>query len=223
MADVKGLALEFEDEDELAKKKKEAIDVDVDSLFGGPAKSPAGKTPQAGASRPMPSSPQAANANSKNSAAANPNNVRNLNDARAKLPTTAPNSNVRPTNSAPGANVNRPATPNNGAASSQSQQLTTSSEALITGMLSDLQKEVKSLQAQLIEVKIEATKKVAISEYRADFLVDFVAEAKVMDNNITSILNKLSAKYPDGKNELGLVKKHLSDFLLKLDELKKQK
>jgi hypothetical protein len=71
----------------------------------------------------------------------------------------------------------------------------------------------KSLQEQMMTLQMESQVKVALAEFKVDFLSDVLSDMKLMDHQIGQLLARINAKYPDSKNEVHMIKKIMSDFM----------
>lgn len=184
------LDLEFEDEEESRKRKKEAVDVDVDLEF---------HTPEGVKPRPHPPNappaggpPQATPPSNKTSPAmpSKPNGeVRKLDEARAAQ--------GKPRPSSPGPSVQ-------------------GSSALKSESEFDLESsEVIELREQVRKVEFEAQVKVAIAEFKTDYLSEMLSDIKLLEHQIGQLLVRINSKHPDMKNEVLMIKKILADFSAK--------
>jgi hypothetical protein len=71
--------------------------------------------------------------------------------------------------------------------------------------------EVQFLREQLKEADI----KVALAEYKTEYLADMLSDLKLMEHQIGQLLVRIHAKHPDLKNEALMIKKILADFIVK--------
>ncbi len=190
------LDLEFEDEEESKKKKKEAVDIDVDldfSVNDSRIKTQANvKQPQAGSGNSSaPKSPPS------QPSAAPPAQVRKIDDARAQ------------------AQAKRPATPQV-AVGSDPQPRVVGTSAVKENPAYDLESQsVVEMREQMKKMELETQVKVAVAEFKTDYLSEMLSDVKLLDHQINQLLIRINAKHPDMKNEVLMIKKLLADFSTK--------
>ncbi len=178
------LDLEFEDEEESKRKKNEAVQIDVDLEFN---------SPEGGKPRPTQSArPQAPGAQSPApSSPAKPGEVRKIEDAR--------NAAARP-----GAPAARPVAP---------QPRVAGSSALQSSPGYDLESsEIVEMREKVKKVEMEAAVKVAVAEFKTEYLTEMLSDLKLVEHQIGQLLIRINAKHPDMKNEVLMIKKILADF-----------
>jgi hypothetical protein len=193
------LDLEFEDEEESKKKKNDAVQQDVDLEF---------HTPEAAKPRPHPQVPPV-NANVASNAgpapvskpvSKPPGEVRKIEEARAQNPVPGQ---VIPVRRAPQAPV-------------ASAPMTDGSGALKEQPVYDLEsQQVVELQEQMRKVQIESEIKVAVAEFKMEYLSEMLSDIKLLEHQIGHLLVRINAKHPDMKNEVLMIKKILADFTTK--------
>ncbi|MDA8794064.1 hypothetical protein N9N67_12515 [Bacteriovoracaceae bacterium] len=201
MANIKGLNLEFEDEEEQKRKKKEAIDVDVDSLFNAdsesakkakPASNTAGTKPNVQAKTPA-QKPQA------------PSNVQQL----------RPKANATPKSGTP-----------SGPTSARSAPATSSGgsnegfEQFQVELFREMKQQIQVLQDEVVKLKSESLSKDAISDFKIKTLVEMMTSAKMLDNGLNQVINRIAAKAPALKNELLQMKKIIAEFNQGVEKIK---
>lgn len=183
---LEDLDLEFEDEEEAKRKKPEAVQVDVDLEFASPAGGkPRPKAPPASEGKTPP--PQNI-----------PAQVKNIDDARNRpRPAGAapPQAQPRPQGTSP-AIVGTAALKESAQPQSESETIT-------------------ALRAEMKRIQFEADVKVAIAEFKLQFLSELNGDMKLMEHQIGQLLSRLATKYPDAKQDLLSVKKILADFTSK--------
>lgn len=204
MANIKGLNLEFEDEEEQKRKKKEAIDVDVDSLFNADSES---------AKKPKPAAP---------AGGTKPN-------VQAKTPAQKPKapSNVqqlRPNAKAPantGAQAAAAAAPAQRAAPTQSGGGSNEGfEQFQVELFREMKQQIQILQDEVVKLKSESLSKDAISDFKIKTLVEVMTSAKMLDNGLNQIINRIATKAPALKNELLQMKKIIAEFNQGVEKIK---
>lgn len=188
------LDLEFEDEEEAKKKKSDAVQVDVDLDF----QVPDGAKPRP--TQPVKPAAPAGTSPSIQKPAARPAEVRNIGEARAKEP-----------------QVRRPPAP---AASSGpapvSRPAVVGTSALKEEGAYDLEsQQVVDLRDEMQRVQHESDVKVAVAEFKTEFLTEMLSDMKLAEHQIGQLLIRINAKHPDMKNEVLMIKKILADFLSK--------
>ncbi len=219
---IEDLDLEFEDEEEIGKKG-DALDVDVDLTFSASPESEVGQAVQsmqqgkplpddeASAPKPRPRPrPKAKAPAPKPRPTAKaveleedieieieiPSNVENIETARR------PRQENRPV---PTQQVAKPsAAPTNYANNSE-----------VSADVATLKLEIEELKNQMQKVQHHADIRVAVAESEKNYLIEYVSNAKIMDHQITGVLEKVSAKVPQLKREMQAIKKYLTDFVEK--------
>lgn len=179
------LDLEFEDEEEQVKKKKSDA-VQVDVDLEF-------SSPEMGHSKAMPRTPVSMSLSSQQA------EVKSLDDAREAQVKRPPTSAVIP---------NIPRTLGTSALKEDvlPQAVFNEAEAL---------NEVKLLRQEIKKVELEAGIKVALAEYKLELFAELNADTKLMQFQIEQLLIRISAKRPDMKQEVLLIKKILADFTTK--------
>jgi hypothetical protein len=86
-----------------------------------------------------------------------------------------------------------------------------------------LRAEVNALRQKISSVEQQAEIRVAVAEAEKEFLVEYVSNAKVLDHQITQMLQRINAKVPQLKGEVQMIKKHMQDFLHKAIPKQKKK
>ena len=81
--------------------------------------------------------------------------------------------------------------------------------------VSELKAQVQALQDKIRLIEQQAEVKVAIAEAEKHFLVEYVSNAKVLDHQVTQMLQRINAKAPGAKAEVQMIKKHLNEFVAK--------
>lgn len=217
---IEDLDLEFEDEEEIGKKG-DALDVDVDLTFSASPESEAGQAvqsmqqgkplpddeasapkprprprPKAKAPAPKPRPTAKAVELEENNEIEIPSNVENIETARR------PRQENRPV---PTQQVAKPsAAPTNYANNSE-----------VSADVATLKLEIEKLKNQMQKVQHHADIRVAVAESEKNYLIEYVSNAKIMDHQITGVLEKVSAKVPQLKREMQAIKKYLTDFVEK--------
>jgi hypothetical protein len=180
------LDLEFEDEEESKKKKKEAVEVDVDLEF---------HTPDSSKPRP-PSRPSGGTSPSIPRPAPPQAEIRKIDDARSA--------------SQP---VKRPTSTSSSVASSPR---VSGSSALKEESSFDVEsQQVVELREQMRKMELESQVKVAVLEFKTEYLVEMLSDVKLLEHQIGQLLVRINAKHPDMKNEVLMIKKILADFTAK--------
>lgn len=182
---IEDLDLEFEDDEE---ENGEALDVNVDLTFSASPNSPVANAAKGMRVKPTPkvqSGPAVSANNSK--------------------PSPQSTNNVTPINKKPIA------------ASNQSNQQRTNAYANSPSSndVMQLRAEIEALRGQIEDIQHSADIRVAVAEAEKEYLVEYVSNAKVLDHQITGILQRVNAKVPQLKGEMQTIKKYLQDFLVK--------
>lgn len=199
---IEDLKLEFEDENAEKDKSNGVIDLDVELSFNAGAAKKAAQAAQATpASAPtnipkaMPVAPdEKTNPNIKV-----PSNVKNLQVERQKRVQTASHPNLAKKL----AETNEPPMVDRFASIDEVQFL---------------KEEVEELRSEISNIKVEAEVRARVAEEKAKFLVDYHSEAKMLNYQMTQLLQRMSSKAPALKSELLMSKKLLDEFLKKLDK-----
>ncbi len=117
--------------------------------------------------------------------------VRNIQDARASQP--------RP-GAPPGASAPR----------------AVGSSALKSEQGYDLEsQQVVELREQVRKIELESQVKVAVAEFKTEYLTELLSDLKLVDHQVNQLLIRINAKHPDMKNEVLMIKKLLADFTAK--------
>ena len=189
---IEDLDLEFEDEEE--EKKGDALDVDVDLTFSASPDSPQGEAAAQVRKKPTPT-PRPQTDSSPKPTPTPRANISNINDAKKPrpVPQARPTSQVKPT---------------------PSQDYSED--------VSELRSQIQALQDKIRLIEHQADVKVAVAEAEKDFLVEYVSNAKVLDHQITQMLQRINSKAPNAKAEVQMIKKHLTEFVAKANPGKKK-
>jgi hypothetical protein len=86
----------------------------------------------------------------------------------------------------------------------------------------ELRAEVQALKAKITAIEHQAEVKVAVAEAEKEYLVEYVSNAKVLDHQVTQMLQRINAKVPQLKGEVQMIKKHMNEFLAKTRPKKKE-
>ncbi len=65
------------------------------------------------------------------------------------------------------------------------------------------------------KVQIESEVKVAVAEFKMEYLSEMLSDIKLLEHQIGQLLVRINAKHPDMKNEVLMIKKILADFTTK--------
>lgn len=183
------LDLEFEDEEDIRKRKNEAVHVDVDLEFSSPEHD---KSRANIPIRPVPGAPTpvaGAQPSTKNA------EVRKIEDARVAQAKSSP----------PPAPGSRPGV--------SSPPRAVGSSALKQGPDYDLDSvSIVEMREQLRKTELDSQVKVAVAEFKADYLIEMVSDMKLVEHQIGQLLARIHAKHPEMKNEVLMIKKILADF-----------
>lgn len=201
------LDLEFEDEEE--KNKGDALEVDVDLSF---AVGDDTKAANARAQKPVQAHDitdpnlQIKSQNPRQTATGG--NVKNIEEARRK---TAPAGAQKVSQHQPAADrgASAPNSPRAPSASPQEPGLELSEELL------SLREEIEQLKLELRKTQVDAQVQVAVAQAKADYSVEFLSNAKLLDHQVNQVLTRIHAKVPQLKNEVLAIKKYLAQFLMK--------
>jgi hypothetical protein len=179
------LDLEFEDEDEAKKKKSDAVPVDVDLEF---------HTPEGGTRSRIVASRPAEQVPGQKPTAPNGGQVKNINEARVAQ-----------------AGVKRvpPQMPQ------AAQSRVAGSNALKEDHYELEGQEVIALREQMKKVAFDSEVKVAVAEFKTEYLSEMMSDMKLMEHQINQMLVRINAKHPDMKQEALMIKKLLADFTAK--------
>ena len=90
----------------------------------------------------------------------------------------------------------------------------------LQAQISFLEKQIKQLRSEVSEVKESAAAKVAVAEFKSEFLVEHLTAASVMDGQVNQVLNKIYKKVPALKNEILTIKKLVGDYNANLKKKK---
>ena len=85
-----------------------------------------------------------------------------------------------------------------------------------------LREEVEQLKAQMSKIQHQADLKIAVAEAEKEYLVEYVSNAKVLDHQVTQILQRISKKVPALGAEAQAIKKYMNDFVKKSLPKKKE-
>jgi hypothetical protein len=192
------LNLEFEDEEEtLRKKKAETLQVDVDLEFQAP--DPSGRPRAAARPAPQGGEPSARSAPARPPGA----EVRQINEARPAGPGTQPQVRRPPMPGAPAAQARPVAAP----------PVTPVAGANAMEMSYDFESEqVVQMREEMRRVQLDSEVKVAVAEFKTEFLTEMLSDMKLLDHQINQLLVRINAKHPDMKQEVLMIKKLLADF-----------
>lgn len=91
----------------------------------------------------------------------------------------------------------------------------TSAVALSENHYSLEEQQVIDLQDQMRKVEFEADVRVAIAEFKTEFLSELLSDMKLMQHQVEQLLVRINSKHPDMKQEVLLIKKILADFTTK--------
>lgn len=183
------LDLEFEDEDESKRRKKEAVDIDVDLEFHTPeGVKPRPNPPNAPPSGGPATATPSGNKTSPNVSPKPAGEVRKIEEARSAQgkPRTASTGGVQGTSA-----------------------LKSESDFDLESM------QVIELREQVRKTEFEAQVKVAIAEFKTDYLSEMLSDIKLLEHQIGQLLVRINSKHPDMKNEVLMIKKILADFSAK--------
>lgn len=78
-----------------------------------------------------------------------------------------------------------------------------------------LRKELSALKEELVSLKHEAQVKVALANARVEYISENLSNAKVLDYQVTQILQRIHAKAPQLKAEVLTIKKFIGEFVKK--------
>jgi hypothetical protein len=81
--------------------------------------------------------------------------------------------------------------------------------------LQQLRSEVEQLKIQMQSISHQADVRVAVAQAEKEFLVEYVSNAKVLDHQVTQILQRINKKVPALASEAQTIKKYMSEFLKK--------
>ncbi len=104
---------------------------------------------------------------------------------------------------------------------SQAMPVVNSQEmAQLQAQIQLLEKQVKDLTQAIGTVKESAAAKVAVANFKSDFLVEHLTAAGLMENQVNQVINQIYKKVPALKNEALMIKKLVNDFHLNLKKKK---
>lgn len=78
-----------------------------------------------------------------------------------------------------------------------------------------LMREIQFLKDQMNEIQRSADVKLAVAEAEKDYLIEYVSNAKVLDHQVTQVLQRIHQKVPALKGEVQAIKKHVQEFVRK--------
>jgi hypothetical protein len=170
---------------ESKKKKKEAVDVDVDLEF---------HTPDSSKPRPIrPSSPATSPSIPQTNSA--PAEIRKIDEARASIqPIKRPPSQPLPATA-----------PKVSGTSAMKEEASFDFES----------NQVVELREHMRKIELESQVKVAVAEFKTEYLSEMLSDIKLMEHQIGQLLLRINAKHPEMKNEVLMIKKILADFTAK--------
>lgn len=186
---IEDLDLEFEDEEE--ELRSDALEVDVDLTFSA---SPDTKLGQAAKSLQRKGAPQ------------------NRPTPKPMAPKPTPKSNVTNINQAKAAAQQARPTPQRPTQQAQPMNYANSEVSADVAML---KAEIAELKEQMQLVQHHADIRIAVAEAEKEYLVEYISNAKLLDHQVTQVLQKVSAKVPQLKGEMQGIKKYLREFLEK--------
>ena len=187
---IEDLDLEFEDEEE--ELRSDALEVDVDLTFSA---SPDTKLGQAAKSLQRKGAPQ--NRPTPKPMASKPtpkSNVTNINQAKTNSQLSRPTPQARPT---------------------QQTQPMNYANSEVSADVAMLKAEIAELKEQMQLVQHHADIRIAVAEAEKEYLVEYISNAKLLDHQVTQVLQKVSAKVPQLRGEMQGIKKYLREFLEK--------
>jgi hypothetical protein len=80
--------------------------------------------------------------------------------------------------------------------------------------------ELQALREQLMQTREDAARRIALAEFKTEFLLDILVETKNMDSKINQALNQIFKKAPATKNEILMIKKVLLEYVQKVEKKK---
>lgn len=75
--------------------------------------------------------------------------------------------------------------------------------------------QVVELREQMRKMELESQVKVAVLEFKTEYLVEMLSDVKLLEHQVGQLLVRINAKHPDLKNEVLMIKKILADFTAK--------
>ncbi len=123
-----------------------------------------------------------------------------------------------PTGPAPVRNIQdaRTAQPRPGAPPGGAAPRAVGSSALKSEQGYDLEsQQVVELREQVRKIELESQVKVAVAEFKTEYLTELLSDLKLVDHQVNQLLIRINAKHPDMKNEVLMIKKLLADFTAK--------
>jgi hypothetical protein len=81
--------------------------------------------------------------------------------------------------------------------------------------LQQLKSEIEQLKLQMQNLTHQADVKIAVAEAEKEYLVEYVSNAKVLDHQVTQILQRINKKVPALASEAQTIKKYMNEFLKK--------
>lgn len=83
------------------------------------------------------------------------------------------------------------------------------------GQLQIMRNEIEALKGQIRSIEHQADVKVAVAQAEKDFLIEYISNAKVLDHQVTQILQRINKKVPALASEAQTIKKYMNEFLKK--------
>jgi hypothetical protein len=74
---------------------------------------------------------------------------------------------------------------------------------------------VNELRDEMRRILLESEVRVAVAEFKQEYLTDMLSDMKLVDHQIGQLLVRINAKHPELKNEMLMIKKILADFIAK--------
>lgn len=193
---IEDLKLEFEDENSEKEKSSGVIDIDVELSFNaGAAKKIAPKLPLVKDENLEKTSTQLKKPE------ASLNNIKNLQIERQIRNQTASHPNLaKQVQASQGPPImDRFASPDE---------------------VQFLKDELEELKAEMGSMKIESEVRARLAEAKMQFLVDYHSDAKMLNFQLTQLLQRMGSKSPALKSELLMSKKLIDEFLKKIETKK---
>lgn len=84
--------------------------------------------------------------------------------------------------------------------------------------IQELREEIQGLKEEMRSMRSiqhGAEVKVAIAEAKAEFIAEYMSNAKLMDHQVSQILQRIHGKVPQVKNEVLTIKKYVGEFIKK--------
>ncbi len=202
------------------------VDVDLDLSFGATPESPAGQKPAGKPapkqvskaaqkpkqqSKPVPSAEDSTNPNlqipkevqqkPKQAQAQAQAQVRNINEHRKQAPDEPQRRQQR---------------------QQQQQQVRQTSQVQVQVQreqvgdldyeLQNMRDEINSLKEEMQLIKNHADLKVAVAEAKAEFVVEYITNGKLLDHQVNQVLQRIHTKVPGLKPEVLAIKKYMNEF-----------